>query len=413
VNSIKSSLASLLFCASLSAQSDGIPWLQWGGPHRNFQTEAKMPDAWPAAGPKILWRRPLGEGYSSILVENGRLYTTYRNMSTEFVIAADANTGKTIWEYSYSAPFHNDAAEEGNGPHATPAIAGDRIFTAGSSGKLHCLDKKTGKVLWEHDLWNLLYRGSELIYGYASSPLVYRDTIILPVGGDGHAMMSFRQSDGSTVWKKGDAGNAYSSAVLIQVDGLEQAVVMTRFHVVSFNPLNGDVQWSREHKADYGLNIMTPLWGADNVLVVSASYGAGTTALELSRSGNQTNVKELWHSHTFYVKHVDMQRIGDVLYAASGDSGPTPLTAVDVKTGKILWRQRGYPEANLIYADGKVVILDQDGNLALARVSPEGLKVLSSVPSLLKNNAWTPPTLVGTRLYIRDRHEMMALDLAH
>ena len=413
MNSIKSSLASLLFCASLSAQSDGIPWLQWGGPHRNFQTEAKLPDAWPAAGPKILWRRPLGEGYSSILVENGRLYTTYRNMSTEFVIAADANTGKTIWEYSYSAPFHNDAAEEGNGPHATPAIAGDRIFTAGSSGKLHCLDKKTGKVLWEHDLWNLLYRGSELIYGYASSPLVYRDTIILPVGGDGHAMMSFRQSDGSTVWKKGDAGNAYSSAVLIQVDGLEQAVVMTRFHVVSFNPINGDVQWSREHKADYGLNIMTPLWGAGNVLVVSASYGAGTTALELSRSGNQTNVKELWHSHTFYVKHVDMQRIGDVLYAASGDSGPTPLTAVDVKTGKILWRQRGYPEANLIYADGKVVILDQDGNLALARVSPEGLKVLSSVPSLLKNNAWTPPTLVGTRLYIRDRHEMMALDLAH
>ena len=413
MNSIKSSLASLLFCASLSAQSDGIPWLQWGGPHRNFQTEAKLPDAWPAAGPKILWRRPLGEGYSSILVENGRLYTTYRNMSTEFVIAADANTGKTIWEYSYSAPFHNDAAEEGNGPHATPAIAGDRIFTAGSSGKLHCLDKKTGKVLWEHDLWNLLYRGSELIYGYASSPLVYRDTIILPVGGDGHAMMSFRQSDGSTVWKKGDAGNAYSSAVLIQVDGLEQAVVMTRFHVVSFNPINGDVQWSREHKADYGLNIMTPLWGAGNVLVVSASYGAGTTALELSRSGNQTNIKELWHSNMFYVKHVDMQRIGDVLYAASGDSGPTPLTAVDVKTGKILWRQRGYPEANLIYADGKVVILDQDGNLALARVSPEGLKVLSSVPSLLKNNAWTPPTLVGTRLYIRDRHEMMALDLAH
>jgi len=406
-------LACLLLCARLSAQSDGLPWLQWGGPHRNFQTEAKLPDSWPAAGPKILWRRPLGEGYSSILVENGRLYTMYRNMSTESVIAADANTGKTIWEYSYNAPFHNDAAEEGNGPHATPAIAGDRIFTAGASGKLHCLDKKSGKVLWEHDLWNLFYRGSELIYGYASSPLVYRDTIILPVGGDGHAVMCFRQSDGSTVWKKGDAGNAYSSAVLIKVDGLEQAVVMTRFHVVSFNPINGDVQWSREHKADYGLNIMTPVWGAGNILVVSAAYDAGTTALELSRSGNQTNVKELWHSHTFYVKHVNMQRIGDVLYAASGNSGPTPLTALDVRTGKILWRQRGYPEANLIYADGKVVILDQDGNLSMARVSPERLQVLSTVPSLLKNNAWTPPTLVGTRLYIRDRHELMALDLAH
>jgi outer membrane protein assembly factor BamB len=404
-------LASLLLICPLAAQSDGLPWLQWGGPHRNFQTEAKLPDSWPAAGPKILWRRGLGEGYSSILVENGRLYTMYRNISTEYVIAADSNTGQTIWEFSYNAPFHNDAAEEGNGPHATPAIAGDRIFTAGASGKLHCLDKKTGKVLWEHDLWSFRYGGSSLIYGYASSPLVYRDTIILPVGGDGRAMMCFRQSDGATVWKKGDAGNAYSSAVLINVNGLDQAVVMTRFHVVAFNPINGDVQWSHEHNADYGLNIMTPLWGASNILVVSASYNAGTTALQLTRTGNQTNVKELWHSNDFYVKHVNMQRIGDVLYASSGNSGPTPLSAADVKTGKILWRQRGYPEANLIYADGKVIILDQDGNLSLATVSLAGLKVLSTAPSLLKSNAWTPPTLSGTHLYIRDRHEMMALDL--
>lgn len=392
---------------------DGTPWLQWGGPHRNFQTEAQLADSWPAAGPKIVWRRPLGEGYSSILVESGVLYTMYRTGDTETVISADAATGKTIWTHSYHAPFNSDAGEEGDGPHATPAIAGGRIFTAGASGILNCLDKKTGKVLWSHDLWNLWYRGTHLIYGYASSPLVYRDTILLPVGGDGHAMMCFRQSDGEVVWKKGDAGNAYSSAVLINVGGIEQAVVMTRFHVVSFNPLNGDVQWSREHHADYGLNIMTPIWGPDNVLVISASYNAGTTAFELSRAGNQTNVKELWRSNSFYVKHVNMLRIGDALYAASGDSGPTPLAAADVKTGKVLWRKRGYPEANLVYAGGKIVILDQDGNLSLGKFSAQGMEVLATAPSLLKNNSWTPPTVVGTRLYIRDRHEMMALDLGH
>ena len=400
-----------LFLMPAWAQPPAPAWLQWGGPYRNFQTEATLADAWPASGPRIIWRRPLGEGYSSILVENGVLYTMYRNGSTEYVLAADASTGKTIWEYSYSASFHSDAAEEGNGPHATPAIAGNRIFTVGASGKLHCLDKKTGKVLWDHDLWNVWFRGSQLIYGYASSPLVYRDTILLPLGGSGQAMISFRQSDGATVWKKGDAGNAYSSAVLISVGGLEQAVVMTRFHLVSFNPINGDVQWSREHHADYGLNIFTPLWGPDNVLLISAAYNAGSTALELTRSGSQTIVKELWHSDSFYVKHVNVQRIGDAYYASSGNSGPTPLTAADAKTGKILWRERGYPEANLIYAGGKVIILDQDGNLTLARLSPQRLQVLSSAPSLLKSNAWTPPTLVGTRLYIRDRHEMMALDV--
>jgi hypothetical protein len=392
--------------------SEGTPWLQWGGPHRNFQTDAKLPEAWPAGGPKILWRRPLGEGYSSILVENGLLYTMYRTGETETVIAADASTGRTSWEYSYSAPFHSDASERGNGPHATPAIFGNRIFTAGASGKLHCLDKKTGKLLWSHNLWDTSFRGSALIYGYASSPLVYRDTIILPVGGKGQAMMCFRQSDGSVVWKKGDAGNAYSSAALIDVSGLEQVVAMTRFHVIAWNPLNGDVQWSHEHKAEYGLNILTPLWGADNLLVISAAYGAGTTTLELTRSGNQTSVKELWHSNRFYVKHVNMQRVGDVLYAASGDSGPTPLSAANVKTGKILWQQRGFPESNLVYADGKTLILDQDGNLSLAKLTPQGVTVLSTAQSLLRNNAWTPPTLVGTRLYLRDRREIMALELS-
>src|SRR5713226_3458165 len=103
------SLVCLFCCASLCAQSGGASWLQWGGPHRNFQTEAKLPDSWPAKGPKIVWRRPLGEGYSSILVENGALYSMYRTGETETAIAADANTGKTIWEYSYRAPFRSDA----------------------------------------------------------------------------------------------------------------------------------------------------------------------------------------------------------------------------------------------------------------------------------------------------------------
>ena len=102
------------------------------------------------------------------------------------------------------------------------------------------------------------------------------------------------------------------------------------------------------------------------MLLISAADDAGTMALELSRSGNQTSVKELWHSNRFYVKHVNMLRRGDVLYAMSGDSGPTPLSAAEVKTGKILWQQRGFPEANLVCADGKVFILDPDGNLSLA-----------------------------------------------
>src|SRR6476661_5586018 len=123
---------SILLSFPIAAQPALATWLQWGGPHRDFQIDTKLP-AWPDGGPKILWHRPLGEGYSGILAEEGVLYTMYRTGSTEHVIAASAGTGKTIWEHSYNAPFRSDLPERGNGPHATPSIAGDRLFTAGAT----------------------------------------------------------------------------------------------------------------------------------------------------------------------------------------------------------------------------------------------------------------------------------------
>ena len=185
------------------------PGSNGGGPHRNFQTEAQgIADRWPASGPRILWKRALGEGYSSVLVENGVLYTMYGRPGEEIVLSADAATGKTIWERSNRVSFHNDAADRGNGPHATPLIVGGRMFTTGVTGRFECLDKKTGKLLWSHALWEEL-NGSRLMYGYASSPLAYRDLVLLPIGGSGRAMAAFRQADGSVAWKKDDAGNAY------------------------------------------------------------------------------------------------------------------------------------------------------------------------------------------------------------
>src|SRR4051812_9937154 len=132
------------------AAPPGVPWTQWGGPHRNFQTEAAgLKDSWPASGPRIVWKRALGEGYSSPAVENGVLYTIYGRPGQEIVIAAQAETGKTLWERTNAMTFVSDAArEQGNGPYSTPLIVGDRVFTTGVAGLLQCLDKSTGKVLW-------------------------------------------------------------------------------------------------------------------------------------------------------------------------------------------------------------------------------------------------------------------------
>jgi outer membrane protein assembly factor BamB len=393
--------------------SPGVPWTQWGGPHRNFHTEAAgLKDSWPAAGPRVIWKRALGEGYSSPAVENGVVYTMYGRPRQEVVLAADAETGTTLWEHVTPMTFQSDAgAEMGNGPYATPLVVGGRLFTAGVAGRLQCLEKKTGKLLWTQELWTD-HRGSRLMYGYASSPIAFRETVIVPVGGAGKALMAFQQADGKVAWSRNDFGNVYSSPLLINVDGLEQLAALMDGALIAVNPHNGDLQWQVPFKADYSIAVATPVWGPGNLLFVSSEYGGGAKTIELRRQGSQTNAKELWSSNRLRLHHGNAIRVGDSIYFSSGGKGSQAiLSAVDVRSGTIHWQERSIEKATFVWADQKLITLDQDGNLMIAHPSPQGFKIAAKAP-LLTRLSWTPPVLVGTRLYIRDRRNMMAVDLS-
>ena len=386
-------------------------WTQWGGPHRNFQTEATgIKESWAASGPPVVWQRPLGEGYSSPSVEDGVLYTMYGRPRQEVVLAANAEDGKTLWEYTTPMTFQSDAPEMGNGPYATPLIVGDRVFTAGVAGRLQCLEKKTGKLLWTQQLWTD-HHGSRLMYGYASSPIAFRDMIIVPVGGSGKAVMAFRQTDGSVAWSQNNYGNVYSSPILIDVSGLEQVALVMDGSVIGVNPHNGDLQWQVPFKADYSIAVATPVWGPDNLLFVSSEYNAGSKVIELKRNGLQTIATELWSSNRLRLHHGNAMRIGDAIYFSSGGKGSQAiLSAVDARSGRIHWQERSIEKATFVWADQKLITLDQDGNLMIAHPSPQGFKIAAKAP-LLTHLSWTPPVLVGTRLFIRDRKTLMAVDL--
>ena len=181
--------------------------------------------------------------------------------------------------------------------------------------------------------------------------------------------------------------------------------------VAGVDPNNGDLLWSHPHKTDSGLNISTPVWGEGNLLFCSSAYDGGSRVLKLTNASGKTAVQEVWFSRLFRIHYGNVIRVGDYLYGSSGDFGPAPFTAVNVNTGQVLWRNRSLSRATFILADGRFIILDEDGNLALATPSPEGLKIHSKV-ELLTSNAWTAPTLVGTKLYVRDRKVIMALDLS-
>ena len=142
-----------LFGAVCTTSAHG-QWPQWGGPNRNFTVETKeLADRWPHDGPKKLWHRTLGEGYSAIVVEHSALYTTYRCGDEEVVISLDASTGKTLWEHAYNAkviPEPYVDTQHGTGPNATPLLIDDHIYTMGFTAKLHCLNKTTGEIVWFH-----------------------------------------------------------------------------------------------------------------------------------------------------------------------------------------------------------------------------------------------------------------------
>ncbi len=385
-------------------------WRQFGGPDVNFHVATTgLAESWPSSGPPVIWKRPLGKGYSGITIADGVLYTMYRSGSEEVVLAADASTGETIWEHKHPARFTSEMQmDNGSGPHVTPLVTDQGIYAIGIHGKLLCLDRASGKVKWEINL-PAKFGMTVSDRGYAPSPIAYRDMLFVR-GGKGSTIIALRQSDGSVVWARGDFGYSDATPVLGNVDGFEQLVVFAADRIGALNPLNGDEQWWQAHSTRYDLNISAPVWGDDNIVFCSSAYGTGSRGVQVRRVGDRVEAEELWFNNQVRIHFTNAIRVGDYVYGTSGDFGPAPLTAVNAKTGEIAWRDRTFSKANLLYADGKFILLDEDGSLGLARISPTGIEVLART-NLSDTRHWTIPTLDGTVLYVRNEQEMTALEL--
>ncbi|MEK6643077.1 MAG: DUF6263 family protein [Planctomycetota bacterium] len=396
-------------------------WLEWGGPNRDFKSTATgLANRWPKEGPAKLWERPLGDGYSAVLSDGDTLYTTYSVREKgdalkgdEIIVALDAKTGKTRWEHKYAVPWTKDLQMEfGPGPHSTPIVVGDKLYSVGSTAKLVCLDKKNGKPIWSKDL-QAEFKADLLMRGYGSSPMAYKGNIVLPVSKEkGQSIMAFDQATGSVSWKGGEFEPGYASLLIINMDGADQIVAFTGKSVDGLDPTNGKSLWTIAHPTQWSANISTPVWGAeDNHLFISSAYGMGSRGVKLEKAGSQIAAKEVWFNPKLKIQHADAVRIGEWVYGSSGDFGPGFLACVNAKTGEFGWRQRGIAKANVVHADGKLIVLDEDGILFLVKADSAKYQLLAKSPVLFKKTAWTVPTLVGRTLYVRDREKIVALDL--
>jgi len=401
--------AGFLAASGELAASDREGWPQWGGPTRDFHVATEAAP-WPEGGLRIVWRRDLDTGYSSIVASEGILYSVGRRGETERVIALSAETGETRWAYEYAAPLPDwMRTNHGVGPRSTPLLVDGRLFTVGINGTLLCLEPEGETLLWRKDLVTDL-GGSRNNRGYASSPLAVGDLVIVPVGGKGQALVAFRQTDGTVAWKSGDFERGLSSPFLTSLGGRPQVVALLNGAVAGFEPSTGRLLWSHPHGGRGERNVTTPVLGDDGLLFVSSAYGGGSRVLRLEAASGKTDVRELWADEQVRVMFTNALRIGRHVYASSGDFGPVPLTAVAVETGEVAWRDRSFGRLNMVRLGDRVLVLDEGGSLGLVSLSADGLTVHSRM-QLTKDKSWTAPSVVGRRVYVRTETSLFALEL--
>lgn len=167
-------------------------WPQWLGPNRDgISRETGLRKSWAETGPKVAWRTPLGEGYSGISIAQGRVYTLYSDGYDEFVVCLDAKSGKQIWRVRSDSTFKDT---NGNGPRSTPTIHGDLVYAIGGRGQLLALQTKSGKKVWQHDLKKEFNSSGPSDGGFASSPLVEGEMLLVEAGGgNGNAFVAFNK----------------------------------------------------------------------------------------------------------------------------------------------------------------------------------------------------------------------------
>ena len=397
-------------------------WPQWGGPDRNFVVDTMgLADKWPEGGPKKLWSRPIGTGYSGIAVDNGVLYTMYRtegNDKFEYTIAIDAKTGKTLWEHKQLAAVPDSVKDYGkkfSGPNSTPLVVGDRVYTAGRNATLLCLNKKDGAILWERSLVREF--GAEThTCGFSTSPIAYGKTIILSIGQvdeeahKGHSLVALDQETGDVAWTNQTFKSWHSSPILITYGGKRQLVQCTNSALIGVNPDDGSLLWKYEYpNADQYESIwVSPVWdGKDTIFFASRKVGC---AVRLTRQGSKTVVKPLWSDKKYPLGMGTPVVLGDLLVGAKRGENAAFL-GLDIHTGKRFWHKRLFAGATLVGDAEKLIVLDKDGELSLVKANKESLTVASTF-QVTEQYSFTAPALAGTTLYVRDEKNIMAFDLS-
>jgi outer membrane protein assembly factor BamB len=404
----------LLVCTNVVRAAN---WPQWLGPKRDGGTTEKVA-AWNTnEPPKVLWREAVGQAFSSPVVASGRVFihSCVKDKEEEEVLALDAVTGNPLWKDRYPRPPFKSVL--GNGPRATPTVAGKRLYTIGINGVLSCYEIEKGKRLWQVDLYKQ-FKAELPSFSVCCSPLVVGNHVIVSVGGKGHCVVALHAETGEVQWQALDDAASTSSPVLFaggeRLRGSAPDVVfMTPLRLVGLDPLDGALRW--EHPMIFQPRGTSPTPVAVGDKMVASTQAHGAVAVRIGKKDDKLSAEPAWQNQEMKSYFSSGVAAGDLLFLITNVIQPLPATAIsclEAKTGKQLWKKEkvGYFHAGLIRTgDGKLLVLNDAGLLTLLEVDDKGAKEIARAK--VCGGTLVSPALSAGRLYVRDDKEVICLQL--
>ena len=379
---------------------------QFLGPNRDARLEGpKLSTDWTNHPPKLLWKQPVGVGWSSFAIVGELAVTQEQRGSQELVIAYELRTGKVVWVHADESEFQSAIA--GDGPRATPTVSNQgRVYTLGSRGLLNCLDLRTGKQIWQRNIQSDHEVGG-LVWGRSSSPLLVNHLVVVnPGGSPDRSLAAYDQLTGEIAWTVGNAPASYASPALIELHGQPQIVMVNQKNITAHLPADGGVLWEQAFVSQQP-HCSQPVPIADDLVFVSSGYGVGCKLFRIHTNGEgHYNSEPVWETKKLRAKFTNVVLHKGSLFGL--DEGI--LVCLDPETGLRRWKRGRYGHGQLILVGELLLITSEQGDVALVEVNPEEFKEVARF-SAIEGKTWNTPALSGNLLLVRNHKEAAAYQL--
>ncbi len=361
---------------------------------------------WKNNPPQLLWKQPVGKGWSSFAVQGPYAVTQEQQDELETVVCYQLTTGRLIWRHTDKAKLEYDVSLGGHGPRATPTISGDKVYTIGATGILNCLDLKTGERYWSRNIIEE-NKADILDWGYSCSPLVVDSMVVAAVGGTSNtSVISYNKRNGQIIWQAGNDRRAYSSPQMSQILGMPQILVFTDKNIVAHSQQDGQIFWEFLWSGGNTQKVAQPLVIDGKYIFASTSYGVGSKFFEIKKTDNGFAPELIWESKRMKAKFTNVVHRNGYIYGL--DDGI--LACLDLKNGKRVWKRGRYGHGQLLLIDDILLISTERGEIALVKAQPDAFEEVALFKAI-EGKTWNTPAFPSPYLLIRNSEEAACVKL--